>query len=71
MNHEHFEQFLGARPFVPLAVQLSSGKVHAVRYPGSALLTRTCLVIADPDADQIVVCSLMHISSVEMLQTAG
>jgi hypothetical protein len=69
MNHEHFRQLLNARPFEPFAVHLSSGVTHAVRYPGCAILTRTRLVIADPDADHNVVCSLLHIASVQMLQT--
>lgn len=65
MNHDYFQQLLSAQPFEPFAVHLSSGEVHQVRYPGCAL---TRLVIADPDADNIVVCSLLHVTSVEMLQ---
>jgi hypothetical protein len=71
MNHDYFLQLLSRRPFEPFAVHLSSGEVHAVRYPGCAILTRTRLVIADSDADNIVVCSLLHITSVEMLQSAA
>ena len=67
MNYEHFQTLLNARPFQPFAVQLSSGVVHQVRYPGCAVLTRTRMVITDPDADQIVVCSLLHVVKVEML----
>jgi hypothetical protein len=70
MNHEYLQQLLNARPFEPFAVHLASGVTHPVRYPGCAILTRTRLVIADPDADHIVVCSLLHIASVEMLQAA-
>jgi hypothetical protein len=70
MNHDYFQELLNARPFVPFAVHLSSGEVHAVRYPGCAILTRTRLVIADPDADRIVVCSLLHVTSVQMLEPA-
>ncbi len=70
MSYDYFQQLLNNRPFEPFAVHLSSGEIHAVRYPGCAILTRTRLVIADPDADQIVVCSLLHIASVEMLQPA-
>jgi hypothetical protein len=66
MNYEYFQGLLNARPFQPFVVQLSSGVIHAVRYPGSAVLTRTRMVIADPDADQIVVCSLLHIVKVEL-----
>jgi hypothetical protein len=68
MNQEYFQELLNARPFVPFAVHLSSGVTHAVRYPGCAALTRTRLVITDPDADRIVVCSYLHIASVEMYQ---
>jgi hypothetical protein len=71
MNYDYFRELLDRRPFEPFAIRLSSGEVHAVRYPGYNILTRTRLVIADPDADQIVVCSLLHISSVEMLQSAA
>lgn len=71
MNHEYFEQLLTARPFEPFAVHLSSGVVYPVRYPNFAILTRSRLVIADPDADNVVVCSLLHIASVEMLHTAA
>jgi hypothetical protein len=66
MTYEYFQGLLNARPFVPIVVQLSSGDIHAVRYPGCAVLTRTRMVIADPDADQIVVCSLLHIVKVEL-----
>jgi hypothetical protein len=71
MNHEYFERMLAARHYEPFAVHLSSGENHAVRYPNCAILTRTRLVIADPDADRIVVCSLMHVATVEMLPSAA
>jgi hypothetical protein len=71
MNYEYFEKLLGKRPFEPFAVHLSNGEVHAVRYPGCAALTRTRLVITDPDADQIVVCALLHVASVDLLQPAA
>ena len=68
MNHEYFERLLTARPFEPFVVHLSSGVTHAVRYPNCANLTRTRLVIVDPDADNIIVRSLLHVISVDMLQ---
>jgi hypothetical protein len=70
MNYEYFQQLLSARPFEPFVVHLSSGAVHPVRYPGCAALTRARLVITDPDADRIVICSLPHVASVEVLQDA-
>jgi hypothetical protein len=71
MSYEYFRELLDKRPFEPFAVHLSSGEVYAIRYPGCANLTRTRLVIVDPDADHIVVCSLLHIASVEMLQSVA
>ena len=71
MNYDYFHNLLTAQPFEPFVVHLSSGKAHPVRYPGCAALTRTRLVIADPDADNIVVCSLLHVTSVELLQPAA
>ncbi len=71
MNHDYLQSLLNAQPFELFAVRLSSGVVHPVRYPGCAVLTRTRLVVVDPDADQVVVCSLLHITSVEMAQPAA
>src|SRR5262249_22149854 len=70
MNFEYFQQLLTAQPFVPFVVHLSNGKSYPVRYTGCAALTRTRLAIADPDADTIFVCPLLHITSVEMLHPA-
>lgn len=70
MNYEYLREFIDKRPFEPFTVQLSSGRSHPVHYPNCAALTRTRLVIADPDADRIVVCALLHVVRVEMLQTA-
>jgi hypothetical protein len=70
MNFEYFQELLAKRPFEAFAVHLSNGEVHAVRYPGCAALTRTRLVITDPDADRIVIYSLLHIASVDLLQAA-
>jgi hypothetical protein len=68
MNQEFLEKLLNTRPFIRFSVFLSSGQSHAVRYPRCALLTRTRLMIVDPDADTMVVCALLHITKVEMLQ---
>jgi hypothetical protein len=71
MNYDYLRELFDKRPFEPFAVQMSSGEVHSVRYPSCAALTRTRLAIADPDADRIVVCWLLHIASIEMLLTVA
>jgi len=52
-------------------VHLSNGEAHEIRYPEVATLTRTRLVIVDPEADRITVSSLLHVARVEMLQAAA
>lgn len=71
MNAEYFRELLRRQPSEPFAVHLSSGEVHAVHHPGCATLTYTRIVIVDPEADRITVCSLLHIARVEMLQPAA
>jgi hypothetical protein len=67
MNAEYFRDLLRRQPFEPFAVHLSGGEVHAVRHPENAAVTQTRLVIVDPEADRVTVCSLLHVPSVEML----
>ena len=57
-----------ARAIAELA---QDGHRVAVVHGGGAALTRTRLVITDPDADRIVVCSLLHVASVDLLQPAA
>lgn len=71
MNREYFEELLNRRPFEPFVVHVSNGEVHAVRYAGCAIVTGTRLVITDPDADRIVVRSLLHVSNVDLNQTTA
>jgi hypothetical protein len=71
MNYDYFQDLLGKRPFQAFAVHLSSGETYAVCYPSCAALTRTRMVITDPDSDRIVVCSLLHVASVDLLQPAA
>ena len=71
MTYEYLRELIDKRPFEPFVVHLSSGEVHSVCYPSCAALTRTRMAISDPDADRIVVCSLLHVTSVEMLRTAA
>ncbi|MGH7169135.1 MAG: hypothetical protein ACRELG_02515 [Gemmataceae bacterium] len=71
MNAEYFRQLLHRQPFEPFAVHLSNGEIHAIRHPECANLTNTRLVVVDPEADRITVCSLLHVAGVEMLQSAA
>jgi hypothetical protein len=51
-------------------VELSSGQRHLVRHPENAMLTRTRLVIVDPEVDRVAVIALLHITRVAFSQAA-
>jgi hypothetical protein len=71
MNAEYFRDLYRRQPFEPFAIHLSNGEVHPIRHPELATLTRSRIVMVDPDADRIKVCSVLHIASLEMLQSAA
>jgi hypothetical protein len=71
MNASYFRELLHRQPFEPFAVHLSNGEIHAVRHPECLVVTNTRLVLVDPEADRITVCSLLHVASVQMLQSAA
>jgi hypothetical protein len=68
MNHEAMQELLRRQPFEPFEIRLTNGEKHEVRHPEMALLMRSRLVIALPD-DRMVICPLLHIASVETLQS--
>ena len=69
MNAEAIREMVRRQPFVPFAIRLSSEETHEVRHPECIAITKTRVVITDPQEDRIAVCSLMHVTSVDYLQT--
>jgi hypothetical protein len=61
MNPETLRQFLSVRPFEPLEVLLSSGQVLLVKHPENVMLLKNTIVVADPEADAVQWCSLIHV----------
>ena len=47
---------------------MSSGQSHLVKHPENVVLTKTKIVIVDPELDSVAVCALLHVTSVEMQQ---
>ena len=68
MNADAIRELVRRQPFAPFVIRLSSGEAHEVRHPECILVTKTRLVITDPQEDRIAVCSLMHVTSVDYLQ---
>lgn len=70
MNEASMRQFLDIKPFEPFIVVLSSGQRYEVRHPENVVLTKTKIVIVDPDDDTVAICALLHVASVETKQAA-
>jgi hypothetical protein len=69
MSHEAMQSLLRRQPFEPFEIRLRNGEKYEIRHPEVALLLKSRLVIAIPD-DRMVICPLLHIASVETLQSA-
>lgn len=64
------KEMLGRRPFQPFRVRLSSGDAYDVPHPEMALLVRSGIYVAVPDAggelpEAPVWCSFLHVATVE------
>ena len=69
MSHEATQSLLRRQPFEPFEIRLTNGEKYEIRHPEVVLLLKSRLVIALPD-DRMVICPLLHIASVETLQSA-
>ncbi len=70
MSAATLREMLGRRPFQPFEVRMSNGDVYQVRYPDFAFVLKTNLVIGDPDADNIAICALDQVASLNAPQPA-
>ncbi|MBO0700165.1 MAG: hypothetical protein J2P46_17330 [Zavarzinella sp.] len=64
MNADAIREFLKKRPFEALEVQLSSGQVYVIKHPECAIVLKNTLVIADPETDFVMWCSLIHVAGI-------
>lgn len=76
MTLDTLKVMLARRPFEPMRIKTSNGEVFEVRHPEMAMLARSALAIAHPDAngepsDKVEYISYLHISSVESLVGAS
>jgi hypothetical protein len=70
MNAETIREWLNRRPFEPFELRLSDGEVFQVRHPEVMAIGKNRLAIVDPETDRIVHVALIHVNSVQALQTA-
>jgi hypothetical protein len=76
MTVQTFRELLAQRPFKPFRLVMSSGQSYEVRHPEMAWLTRTDILVGIDETDEGVpaefkICSLLHVSSIEPLNTNG
>jgi hypothetical protein len=70
MNRDAMLELPRRQPFEPFEMRLTNGEKHQVRHPEMALLQRSRIVVSVPDSDRMVIIPLLHIASVETLQSA-
>lgn len=74
MTVQTFRDLLADRPFKPFRIVMSSGQSYEVRHPEMAMLMKTDILIGLDEEDglpsRFKICSLLHVTSVEPLETA-
>lgn len=75
MRSEDVRELVEARPFNPFRIHLSNGRKFDIRHPEFIWVLRSRVVIAVPDKktrgliDRLEHCSLLHIASIEELES--
>lgn len=69
MNLEAIRELLKRKPFEPFEVRMSRGDVYQVRHPEQVLVLKTNVVIGFPETDKLAVCALLHIASLQTVQS--
>jgi hypothetical protein len=71
MKPEELVELLAERPFVPLRLHMSNGRMHEVRHPENAIVGEGVVALGVPQPDsefpRIRLVSLHHINEVEQL----
>jgi len=69
MSYETLKELLQKQPFEPFEIRLSNGERYEVRHPEMALLLKSRIAVGDPEKDRMTIVDLIHINSIEMLQS--
>ncbi len=65
MIADSLKEMLTTKPFHSFDVVMSSGQRHRVIHPECAIVTKTQMVIVDPDRDAVSICQLLHVATIE------
>ena len=70
MNADTIWEFVRRQPFEPFVIRLSNGETHEVRHPECAVVGKSKVLVYYPEQDRFVFVALIHVNSVELLQSA-
>lgn len=70
MNAETIREWLTRKPFEPFELRLSNGEHYQVRHPELLAIGKNRIIIVEPNTDRVVHVALVHVNSIEALQTA-
>lgn len=70
INRETLQSLVTRQPFESFVVRLSGGESFKVRHPETLALGKSRFVVFDPVTDKMTICSLLHVTSIETLQSA-
>jgi hypothetical protein len=70
MSAETIREWLNRRPFEPLELRLSNGEHYQVRHPELLAIGKNRIIIVEPNTDKVVHVALVHVNSIEAMQTA-
>ena len=61
---ETIVNLLRQRPFQPFVIQMSNGETFEVNHPEMANMTKSRVVVFQPDSDTFDICALSRIANV-------
>jgi hypothetical protein len=70
MNADAIREWLNRQPFEPFEIRLSNGETYQVRHPEVLAIGKNKMAIVDPETDRFVHIALIHVNSIQVLQTA-
>jgi hypothetical protein len=70
MTIDTLRELVLRRPFEPFVINLSSGESHEIRHPECLAIGKTRVYVSYPEEDRFAICSMLHVTSVELLQRA-
>lgn len=69
MIADSLKEMLASRPFESFEIVMSSGQRHRVKHPECAIVTKTQMVIVDPEKDAVSIHQLLHVATVERIRS--